>query len=410
MFNIRNLLLFNASFFVLIILLFAFILDENGAIRMFIALTAICELIAFSTLINLRIARNVESVKSFAKSLASGDLTTQINDQGQDEFSEINQSLNAAIEKLRRIIRSVDKAAETLDTVSDRSVRNAAKSAEIVDNQSEKVESIATAMEEMSNTIASVAEDIQAVSDQSEQASDNSEESSKALEIMIQNLNELTDAVTESAKTFDQVESRAKDIDHFLEVITDVADQTNLLALNAAIEAARAGEHGRGFAVVADEVRQLAQRTQESATEIGGMTAELSKQIRATAEISNRAEKLAQGASEQANSSTKSIGNALAAIQHIAERMGTVASALEQQRVVSEDIASDIAHLSTNSQRSVDIAEDSKSDIQKVSDLASELNEELNEFNHSRKNTRRELRENTNEPVAATRLPDAANT
>lgn len=365
--------------------LLVFVFNEATLPNLIIAGTAVFSVTLLAMQVGNRMTRGMSETQRFATALANGDLTARIEASGNDEFSEINESLNKAAERLRRIIRSVDKAAETLDEVSEHSASKAERSAENIDAQNEKIDSIATAMEEMTNTVASVSEDVQAITDQADQASVESSSAGESLTDMNDQLLKLVQAVESAAAMFDKVEASAKNIDHFLEVITGVADQTNLLALNAAIEAARAGEHGRGFAVVADEVRQLAKRTQESANEITNMTAELSSQIRSAAEISDEAEQLAKSASSQADTSSKAIESVLHTFQVIAERMTSVASAIEEQRAVSEDITANITDLSATSQKAVELSDDNKIDMDKVSNLASQLNEELDDLNLTRK-------------------------
>ena len=383
--SIRLLTILNLVTVSILMGVLVFVLNGATAANLALAGAAIVSTGFLSLQVGRRVSQGVDKAKRFASSLASGDLTARIEDSGNDEFSEINQSLNKAAERLRRIIRSVDKAAETLDELTERGANKARKNSEIIDDQNEKIESVATAMEEMSTTVASVAEDVQAISDRSGQASDESRSAGESLADMNHQLSELVEVVKSTAKMFDKVEASARNIDHFLEVITGVADQTNLLALNAAIEAARAGELGRGFAVVADEVRKLAKRTQESATEITNMTVELSDHIRSAAEISDKAETLAKSASNQADTTSNTIEAVLTNFQTIAERINSVASAIEEQRAVSEDIAENISALSATSQKTVELSEDNRADIDRVSTLAGELNDELDDLNLRRK-------------------------
>jgi Methyl-accepting chemotaxis protein len=330
--------------------------------------------------IDRRFKAGLAKVNRFAKSLAQGDLATSIDTENSDEFAEVSHSLNDAAEKLRRTVRNIEKAANTLDNFTDTSEKRAKKGAALNEAQTEKIESIATAVEEMTTTVGSLSEDVQAISEEAGQIDSSSRQSQQELNDMMEELDELVSAIKVSAEMFDKVEHSAGQIEHFLSVITDVAEQTNLLALNAAIEAARAGEQGRGFAVVADEVRQLASRTQSSASEINDMTKELFRSLKQSSELSDRTEKLANSASSQARGTSQSIEGVLENFSTISDRINSLASAIEQQRTVSTDIAANVNRLTESSQEAAEISDENKKDMSKISDLAEALTQDLDQF------------------------------
>jgi len=338
--------------------------------------------IAFSAalFIDRRFKAGLANVNRFAKALAQGDLTASIDTQNRDEFADVSHSLNSAAEKLRRTVRNIEKAADTLDDFTDTSEKRAKQGAALNEAQTEKIESIATAIEEMTTTVGSLSEDVQAISEEAGQIDSSSRQSQQELNDMMAELDELVSAIKVSAEMFDKVEHSAGQIEHFLSVITDVAEQTNLLALNAAIEAARAGEQGRGFAVVADEVRQLASRTQSSASEINDMTKELFRCLKQSSELSDRTEKLANSASSQALGTSQSIEGVLDNFSTISDRINSLASAIEQQRTVSTDIAANVNRLTESGQEVADISDKNKKEMSKISDLAEGLTQDLDQF------------------------------
>lgn len=344
---------------------------------------------AFSAaVIYKKLSTNLARTTRFANAIANGDLTATITSDSKDEFYVINSSLNSAAERLRRIIRSIDKAADTLGELCEKSEQTSEKSSSTIENQNTRTTSLAAAVEEMSATVSTISDELQAIAERADNASENSDKARAALNEQIDGLDSLTEVVTASSERFDQVEARTGDIGKVLTVINEVAEQTNLLALNAAIEAARAGTHGRGFAVVADEVRNLARRTQESAQEIATMTSDLTKQIKVASELSDKADKTAQEAKHKAGVTADSINTVLRAIDNIAEKLTSVASSVEEQTAVSETISEDIAELSSLSQTSLEIADKNNEIAGKVNSLSDQLNEELDELNLSRKTKR----------------------
>lgn len=383
--RVSHLLLTNAVITILLLSIQLILADNFGIQSWFVAFIGIVVAVTTTFTVYRKVTMNLAKTTHFAKLIASGDLTATIESDAKDEFHEINASLNSAAERLRRIIRSIDRAADTLGDLCEKSEQTADKSASTIENQNSRAESLAAAIEEMSATISTISDEVQAISERADNASENSGNAREALAGQVDGLDSLSELVIASSEKFDQVESRTSDIDKVLTVINEVAEQTNLLALNAAIEAARAGAHCRGFSVVADEVRNLAKRTQESAQEIAAMTGDLTKQIRAASELSDRAEETARDAKIAAGITADSINTVLQAIDRIAEKLISVASGVEEQTAVSETIAEDIAQLSSLSQTSLEVAETNSEIAGKVNSLSDQLNEDLDELNLSKK-------------------------
>lgn len=378
--SIRNHLTLQAGVGTLCLVLLAVDTVTLGVNRWIIVTPGVLALIASTTWIGIRLTSRLTDIHQLASALRDGDFTQRLETDSKDEFADVAQALNGALNRLRRSMRSIEKAADNLDEFTEKSSQQASESASLVDEQNDKIELIATAMEEMTTTIGSVSEDVQITSSRAERIGEQAATSQASLDDLMTSMEEMAHSVKRSAKVFDRVEEQAKGIDQILEVITGVAEQTNLLALNAAIEAARAGEHGRGFAVVADEVRSLAQRTQSSVTEISDMTQQLSNHINEASDASDNASEQTVKAISMAKATRENADQVLESIQEIADRMNSVASAVEEQRAVAVDVSSNINELSTLSTRSVELSERSNQSTERISTLASDLNAELDDL------------------------------
>jgi len=248
---------------------------------------------------------------------------------------------------------------------------------EAVQHQRSGVTQVATAVAQMNTTFAEVARSANETAAKSSQVAKESDDGRIILQDTIDAIENLVSVVSHSNEKINAVEDEAKNIDHVLDVIRNVAEQTNLLALNAAIEAARAGEAGRGFAVVADEVRTLAKRTHTSALEIQNMTEKLRSQINEAGKESDVAAEQAKAAVKKANDTETKLERILEIISEINDRMVNVASATEEQVAAASEIESSMRSVSDNADRSFSIAEKNSQSSSTLASLSEELKQEV---------------------------------
>lgn len=268
----------------------------------------------------------------------SGNLTHRINPVGRDELAHMGHAFNHMLAQFQEILghisHAVTKQGETsleMSTVTNQTTEG-------MERQRQETEMLATAMTEMAATAKDVANSAALASGAASDATRQANHGHRVVGDAIASINELAEEVEQAAEVIHKLEGDVEDIGSILEVIRSIADQTNLLALNAAIEAARAGEQGRGFAVVADEVRTLAQRTQESTEEIQSMILSLQERSRNAVSVMGRGRAQAKQGVERAALAGESLTAITDSVARINDMNTQIASAAEEQTAVSEEM------------------------------------------------------------------------
>lgn len=275
-----------------------------------------------------------------------GDLTRRLPVSGDDEIAYLSENFNGFSEKVCKTVRAFVETASTLNSaVSDlRAVSD--RSNDLIDQQHQQSDMISTAITEMAASVQEVAKNAETVAAASEKSSLDTQEAKAVFKGTLHEIGNNTNKIEEAANVIDQLESETKRIGSVLDVIRGIAEQTNLLALNAAIEAARAGEQGRGFAVVADEVRTLASRTQASTEEIEEMISRLQAGAANAVSVMSASQKSGQASIENGEKASEAINGTAGAINEISQMIIQVATATEEQSTVAEDINVNIVGIS----------------------------------------------------------------
>lgn len=330
------------------------------------ALVAIGIGVGFATWVRHSILTGIARVKVVSQSLAKGNLTTQIENNNQDELGELLDDIQGTILSLREIVSEVSNSSHRAGAMSEELSQITQLTNESSVALKAEMEGISAAVEQLSSSTLEISTSAQGASEFTKEATYNAEESLTVVGRTLDDIRIIESEMTKSVEQIQNLYQESINIGSILETIRGVADQTNLLALNAAIEAARAGEQGRGFAVVADEVRTLAQRTQEATLQIETLIGSLQTGAeKATNSISSSHKKVTE-TSEQAISATDKLEAIKSSIFELNELNLQIAAAVEEQSSVANNVSSSV-------QETNEITAQNTESVGEISTAASEL-------------------------------------
>ncbi|WP_370695330.1 methyl-accepting chemotaxis protein [Pseudomonas sp. FP453] len=311
---------------------------------------------------------------SVARTIAAGDLSQPIVVRGKDEPAHLLTALATMQEQLQTTIRGISESAQQLASAAEEMSSVMEQSTRGLQAQNDEIEQAATAVTEMSAAVDEVAGNAVSSAEASKASDEDSKHGHYQISETISSIQNLVDEVLGASNKAEGLAVQAQDISKVLEVIRGIAGQTNLLALNAAIEAARAGEAGRGFAVVADEVRSLAQRTQDSTEEIEQMITGIQQGTQDTVGALNSSAEHAGQTLQRANSAGSALEKITAAISQISQRNLVIASAAEQQALVAREVDRSLVNIRDLSTQTAAGATQTSAASQELSRLAVDLN------------------------------------
>ena len=358
--------------------------EGKRAVASMIAISGLCLLLAIAVMLVIAgvIVRPIRHLNLALRDIAEGDgdLTRCLDDSGRDELAELARAFNRFQGRLAELIRQLADGGRQVATSAGQLSAASRRSTEIVGHQHGEIDQVATAMNEMTATVAEVARHATQAAEATSHADQQADAGRAAVGRSVEAMQTLSLQVQSATEVIAQVSGNAGEIATILDVIGGIADQTNLLALNAAIEAARAGEQGRGFAVVADEVRNLARRTQDATHEIQRMIERLQSGTRNAVDVMAAGQSKAQdslGAVAEAADAIETMARSVAAIKDMNIQ---IASAAEEQSAVAEEIDRNLTNIvQLVEQVSADAAEINGA-AQLLAQLASDQNTRVGRF------------------------------
>ncbi len=315
----------------------------------------------------------ISAIKDTSAKLANGDLRPRLALDNQDEFAEVANSFNSMADQFTDVVRqlefSISKLAANAESLSAASIQTNNG----VQRQQQEVEQVATAMTEMTATVQEVARSASATAVATQNAHQQANNGRAIVSNSVSAIRSLSEEILVATSVVKQLEVDGESIGSVLDVIKSIAEQTNLLALNAAIEAARAGEQGRGFAVVADEVRTLASRTQDSTTEIQNMIERLQEGTRKAVSVMSESQSRTESAIQETQKESEFLEHITVAVTEIDDMCVQIASASEEQSSVANDISRSVDHINQVTMEAAQSSQQVTESSEGLARLASDL-------------------------------------
>ncbi|MCE0493398.1 methyl-accepting chemotaxis protein [Vibrio salinus] len=324
--------------------------------------------------------RQMKFITSAIAKISDGDFREPVNMASKDEFGDITREIEKTRSKLKDLIVLQHDSSQELTSLTEVMTLSMSETRESAQEEFQEIDSLATAMNQMATAVHVVADHAQQASELTKDSSGRAQQGQDFVQKTIGKMSELSDDIAQSAGAVNQVEERVEAIGSVVGTIQGISEQTNLLALNAAIEAARAGEAGRGFAVVADEVRNLAQNTQTATVEIQEMITQLQSSAGSAVDLMEKSVVKAADGVELVTNAGNELSGIVEQVQQINEMNFQIASAANQQRTVAEDMGENLTNVKELVEASVTVVTELLETSEIMQENAESLDKKINAF------------------------------
>lgn len=347
-------------------------------------ITVVVIAVLFGTVLILVIDGNISGrighVLAASESMSNGYLGKQVDVSGKDEIGKLAASFNSMSQNIRDVISDISQAADQIASASEELSSTAEQMSRGMQIQTTQTSQIASAMEEMSATVLEVAKNAQGATSSAKEATSTAQKGGDVVDKTVNGMQRIAATVQESARTIGELGKSSDQIGEIVTVIYDIADQTNLLALNAAIEAARAGEQGRGFAVVADEVRKLAERTTKATKEIANMIKSIQKGTEGAVSAMEAGTRQVNEGVDLASQAGEALQNIIGAVDMVNDMINQIATATREQSAAAEEISTSIEGIASVTKEAASGSQQTTAAGQDLARMATKLQGMVKQF------------------------------